>query len=151
MKIRQIVLTVSVIIWGASTSAFAQSHLYKWVDEKGNIHYSNTPTQKDAEDVDKALPPASSFISPTPPPSAETATDSAKQPAETAKAKEGEQQPSSSTPDATKPQPPPATGQAQPANQAASSPTTQEDSSSIIPEDGPLSSTFSEGTKQSRQ
>ena len=50
----------------------AQGTLYKWTDSRGNIHYSNTPTGKNAKAVDDTLPPAASFKSPTPP--AETAT-----------------------------------------------------------------------------
>ena len=46
----------------------AQGTLYKWTDSRGNVHYSNTPTNTTATAVDDTLPPASSFKSPTPPP-----------------------------------------------------------------------------------
>ena len=46
----------------------AQGTLYKWTDSRGNVHYSNTPTNTTATAVDKTLPPASSFKSPTPEP-----------------------------------------------------------------------------------
>jgi hypothetical protein len=45
----------------------AQGTLYKWTDSRGNVHYSNTPTNTTATVVDDTLPPASSFKSPTPP------------------------------------------------------------------------------------
>jgi Domain of unknown function (DUF4124) len=45
----------------------AQGTLYKWTDSRGNLHYSNTPTNTTATAVDDTLPPASSFKSPTPP------------------------------------------------------------------------------------
>lgn len=49
----------------------AQGTLYKWIDARGHVHYSNTPTSTTATAVDDTLPPASSFKSPTPPPEAE--------------------------------------------------------------------------------
>jgi hypothetical protein len=60
----------------------AQGTLYKWTDSRGNVHYSNTPTNTTATAVDDTLPPASSFKSPTPsleaanasPPSSESQT-----------------------------------------------------------------------------
>lgn len=52
----------------------AQGTLYKWTDSRGNVHYSNTPTNTTATAVNDTLPPASSFKSPTPPP--EPAKDS---------------------------------------------------------------------------
>jgi hypothetical protein len=52
----------------------AQGTLYKWTDSRGNVHYTNTPTNTTATAVDDTLPPASSFKSPTPPP--EPAKDS---------------------------------------------------------------------------
>jgi hypothetical protein len=52
----------------------AQGTLYKWTDSRGNVHYSNTPTNTTATAVDDTLPPASRFKSPTPPP--EPAKDS---------------------------------------------------------------------------
>ena len=42
--------------------------LYKWVDSRGVIHYSNTPTNTTAKTVDDALPPAANFQRPAPPP-----------------------------------------------------------------------------------
>ena len=51
-----------------SVSAFAQGSLYKWVDPQGTVHYTNAPTKDTARSVDDALPPASEFQSPTPPP-----------------------------------------------------------------------------------
>lgn len=63
-----------VQILGFATSLFllpafssAQGTLYKWTDSRGNVHYSNTPTNTTATAVDDTLPPASSFKSPTPP------------------------------------------------------------------------------------
>lgn len=50
--------------------SYAQGTLYKWTDSRGNVHYSNTPTNTTATAVDNTLPPASSFKSPTPPPEA---------------------------------------------------------------------------------
>lgn len=59
------------------TFSYAQGTLYKWTDSRGNVHYTNTPTNTTATAVDNTLPPASSFKSPTPPPeAAETASPS---------------------------------------------------------------------------
>lgn len=40
--------------------------LYKWVDSRGVVHYTNTPTNATAKTVDDALPPASNFQRPAP-------------------------------------------------------------------------------------
>jgi hypothetical protein len=64
-------------------SVLAQGTLYKWTDSRGVAHYTNTPTDKNAKTVDDALPPASNFQRPTPPPepTKETAKSAAGEPA----------------------------------------------------------------------
>jgi hypothetical protein len=80
--------------------ALAQGTLYKWIDSRGVAHYTNTPTDKNAKTVDDALPPASNFQRPAPPP------EPAK---ETAKSTTGEPAPA-----ATENPPLPATGEPAP-------------------------------------
>ena len=62
-------ILLAALAWFASgpASAYAQG-LYKWVDSRGVIHYSNTPTNATAKTVDDALPPAANFQHPAPPP-----------------------------------------------------------------------------------
>jgi hypothetical protein len=78
---------IAVLAWFAygSTVAHAQG-LYKWVDSRGGIHYTNTPTNNTARTVDDSLPPAANFKSPTPPPeptkpTTDTASENAPTPA----------------------------------------------------------------------
>ena len=72
-------ILVAVLAWlvYGPTSAHAQGMLYKWVDSRGVVHYTNTPTNAKAKSVDDTLPPAANFKSPAPP--AETAKASAKE------------------------------------------------------------------------
>jgi len=72
-------ILVTVMLWFAYSPAsiFAQG-LYKWVDSRGVVHYSNTPTNSTAKTVDDALPPAANFQRPTPP--VEPAQEAAKPP-----------------------------------------------------------------------
>ena len=58
--LRKIFFILSLITFSISTTTAA---VYKWVDEKGNVHYSEQrPKQSEAEKVkiDKAPPPSSS-------------------------------------------------------------------------------------------
>jgi hypothetical protein len=55
---------VSWALFLTLSSAQAQGTLYKWTDAQGRVHYSNAPTRGDAQTVDDALPPASSFAAP---------------------------------------------------------------------------------------
>jgi Domain of unknown function (DUF4124) len=67
-------ISVGWFLFLACSSAFAQGVIYKWIDAKGKIHFSNTPTHE-AEAVDDTLPPASTFdtqAEPTPPATAST-------------------------------------------------------------------------------
>jgi Domain of unknown function (DUF4124) len=67
-------ISVGWFLFLACSSAFAQGVIYKWIDAKGKIHFSNTPT-REAEAVDDTLPPASTFdtqAEPTPPATAST-------------------------------------------------------------------------------
>ena len=70
-------ILAAVLMWlvHGPTSASAQG-LYKWVDSRGVVHYSNTPTNTKAKTVDDALPPAANFQRPAPPP--EPVTEMAK-------------------------------------------------------------------------
>ncbi len=53
-----IIFSFGVLIW--SNVGLAQGAIYKWVDSKGTVHYSNTPT-REARSIDDELPPATSF------------------------------------------------------------------------------------------
>lgn len=67
-------ISVGWFLFLACSSASAQGVIYKWIDAKGRIHFSNTPT-REAEAVDDTLPPASTFdtqAEPTPPATAST-------------------------------------------------------------------------------
>jgi len=67
-------ISVGGFLFLACSSASAQGAIYKWIDAKGSIHFSNTPTHE-AEAVDDTLPPASTFdaqAEPTPPATAST-------------------------------------------------------------------------------
>lgn len=81
-------MLIAALAWLAygSTVAHAQA-LYKWVDSRGGIHYTNTPTNSKARTVDDALPPASHFQSLAPPEPAKSSADAA-----------GENTPTPSTP-----------------------------------------------------
>jgi len=83
----QRLIRVIAVSWLAfvPTSTFAQGTLYKWVDSQGVAHYTNTPTDKKAKTVDDALPPASNFQRPAPPPepAKETAKSTTNEPAAT--------------------------------------------------------------------
>lgn len=63
-------ILIIAVSWLSFTPVFAlaQGTLYKWVDSRGVAHYTNTPTDKNAKTVDDALPPASNFQRPAPPP-----------------------------------------------------------------------------------
>jgi hypothetical protein len=82
--------------------SYAQGTLYKWTDSRGNVHYSNTPTNTTATAVDNTLPPASSFKSPTPPPEATTAPSSSSE-GKTTSGGEGEATPEEATGDSSTP------------------------------------------------
>ena len=68
-----IICSVVVLVW--PQVGLGQGTIYTWVDSKGTIHYSDTPTGE-ARSVDDELPPAASFAtqpdsvpqSETPPP-----------------------------------------------------------------------------------
>jgi hypothetical protein len=54
----------SVLRWSlflTCSVASAQEGIYKWTDSKGRIHFSNAPTNTEAQSVDETLPPASAF------------------------------------------------------------------------------------------
>lgn len=53
--------------------ASVQGEIYKWTDPQGRLHFSNAPTGN-AEAVDDALPPASSFAAPPEPTPVPTAS-----------------------------------------------------------------------------
>src|SRR5215216_1218873 len=82
--------------------SYAQGTLYKWTDSRGNLHYSNTPTNTTATAVDNTLPPASSFKSPPPPPEA-AKTPSASSESKPTSGGEGEATPGEETGDSSTP------------------------------------------------
>ncbi len=56
---------IIIIIWSVGTLAWpqvglGQGTIYTWVDGKGSVHYSDTPTGQ-ARSIDDELPPAASF------------------------------------------------------------------------------------------
>ena len=56
---------IVIIIWSFGVLAWpqvglGQATIYKWVDSKGTVHYSDTPTGE-ARSIDDELPPAASF------------------------------------------------------------------------------------------
>ena len=53
-----IIFSFGLLVW--PNVGLAQGAIYKWVDSKGTVHYSNTPTRK-ARSIDAELPPAASF------------------------------------------------------------------------------------------
>ncbi len=53
-----IIFSFGLLVW--PNVGLAQGAIYKWVDSKGTVHYSNTPTRK-ARSIDAELPPAVSF------------------------------------------------------------------------------------------
>jgi hypothetical protein len=62
-------MIIAALAWFAyGTTVVHAQGLYKWVDARGGIHYTNTPTNNTARTVDDALPPAANFKSPAPPP-----------------------------------------------------------------------------------
>jgi hypothetical protein len=69
-------LFIAALAWFISGATTLQAQgLYKWVDSRGGIHYTNTPTTNTAKTVDNALPPAANFKSPTPPEPEKSAAD----------------------------------------------------------------------------
>ncbi len=53
-----IIFSFGLLVW--PNVGLAQGAIYKWVDSKGTVHYSNTPTRA-ARSIDAELPPAASF------------------------------------------------------------------------------------------
>ena len=53
-----IIFSLGTLVW--PSLGLAQGAIYKWVDSKGTVHYSNTPTGA-ARSIDAELPPAASF------------------------------------------------------------------------------------------
>ena len=53
-----IIFSFGLLVW--PNVGLAQGAIYKWVDSKGTVHYSNTPTRA-ALSIDAELPPAASF------------------------------------------------------------------------------------------
>ncbi len=56
---------IGIIIWSFGALAWpqvglGQGTIYTWVDSKGTVHYSDTPTGE-ARSIDAELPPAASF------------------------------------------------------------------------------------------
>ena len=56
---------IIIIIWSVGVFAWpqvglGQGTIYTWVDGKGSVHYSDTPTGQ-ARSIDDELPPAASF------------------------------------------------------------------------------------------
>ena len=75
MKILASALALGWFLFLACSAALAEGNIYKWIDAKGRLHFSNAPT-REAEAVDDSLPPASTFgteAAPTPPATASTA------------------------------------------------------------------------------
>jgi hypothetical protein len=87
-------ILIAAVAWFTygSTVAHAQA-LYKWVDSRGGIHYTNTPTNNKARTVDDALPPASHFQSLAPPEPAKSSDDAAKENTPTSSNPQGETTP----------------------------------------------------------
>ena len=53
-----IICSVVVLVW--PQVRLGQGTIYTWVDSKGTVHYSDTPT-REARSIDDELPPAASF------------------------------------------------------------------------------------------
>ena len=53
-----IICSVVVLVW--PQVGLGQGTIYTWVDSKGTVHYSDTPTGE-ARSIDDELPPAASF------------------------------------------------------------------------------------------
>ena len=56
---------IIIVIWSVGVFAWpqvglGQGTIYTWVDGKGSVHYSDTPTGQ-ARSIDDELPPAASF------------------------------------------------------------------------------------------
>lgn len=68
-----IICSIVALVW--PQVGLGQGTIYTWVDSKGTVHYSDTPT-REARSIDGELPPAASFAtqpdsvsqSETPPP-----------------------------------------------------------------------------------
>lgn len=60
MRIFAPLATCGLCVFLTAAPVAAQGRIYKWVDANGRVHYSDAPVGQ-AEDVDAALPPASSF------------------------------------------------------------------------------------------
>lgn len=95
-------ILIAALAWFAygATDTHAQG-LYKWVDSRGGVHYTNTPTNNKARTVDDALPPASNFKSPTPPEPAKSADDAKGETATTPNDNNPEQTQNAATPPQT--------------------------------------------------
>ena len=74
MKTFVLATTLVGALLSICSSASAQGEIYKWVDSEGRLHFSNAPTHN-AESVDDALPPASSFAAPPEPTPATTGSN----------------------------------------------------------------------------
>jgi hypothetical protein len=78
VKTVNVAIAVGFFLAVSASSVVAQGTLYKWTDAQGRVHYTNTPTRSDAQTVDDALPPASSFVgSPEPAPATTEPSQSA--------------------------------------------------------------------------
>ena len=53
-----IICSLVVLVW--PQVRLGQGTIYTWVDSKGTVHYSDTPT-REARSIDDELPPATSF------------------------------------------------------------------------------------------
>ena len=49
MRYQAIAFALTLVLIGASTTAVGQ--IYKWTDEEGNVHFSDTPVGEEAEKV----------------------------------------------------------------------------------------------------
>jgi Domain of unknown function (DUF4124) len=56
-KISRFIVKVSLLLCGFIISLSTTAEMYKWVDENGNTHYSQSPPNIDV-DVEKIKPPA---------------------------------------------------------------------------------------------
>src|SRR5687768_15795651 len=72
MIARMIRLRSAIIVVLAAASSAALAQIYRWTDEKGKVHITDTPPPPGAKNVQKSQAPArSSSTSPMQPPSAE--------------------------------------------------------------------------------
>ena len=72
MIARMIHLRSAIIVVLAAASSAALAQIYRWTDEKGKVHITDTPPPPGAKNVQKSQAPArSSSTSPMQPPSAE--------------------------------------------------------------------------------